>query len=303
MDPMRSHPGGGREPWREDSLSQVPKSDYLLYGIRDINSNQLKDLIDQEDSKFPLLIFDLRPHAEFLKSRIENSQGFPLDESHFPFEPLKLLDLLKDLDSAGDLEEAREEDPIQLFTSAKHIVLYNDMTTEEVDGENKRSRGLFFDVFVKEGWKGSAYFLADGFKAFADAYPECIDSKPTRSFRRMLSSIDTTSRRGSVGEEPLTPGSNSSMWGKTTAPSSVGPESEVRPRDQGSSSRHRPSFSVSSKHKKHISKSNSKDDWSEIIDAEERRRVQNRIAQRKFSERNYSSQPCILTNRLDHYRG
>lgn len=56
----------------------------------------------------------------------------------------------------------------------------------------------------------------------------------------------------------------------------------------GSSSKHHHSSSSSSK--KHHSSSSSKhstknDDWAEVTEPEERRRIQNRIAQRKFRER------------------
>lgn len=55
----------------------------------------------------------------------------------------------------------------------------------------------------------------------------------------------------------------------------------------GSSSKHHSSSSSSKKH--HSSSSSSKhhsksDDWSDVTEPEERRRIQNRIAQRKFRE-------------------
>lgn len=55
----------------------------------------------------------------------------------------------------------------------------------------------------------------------------------------------------------------------------------------GSSSKHHHHHHSSSSSKKHSSSSSSKhqskgDDWSEVTEPEERRRIQNRIAQRKF---------------------
>lgn len=55
----------------------------------------------------------------------------------------------------------------------------------------------------------------------------------------------------------------------------------------GSSSKHHHHHSSSSSSKRHGSSSSSKhhskgDDWSEVTEPEERRRIQNRIAQRKF---------------------
>lgn len=86
-----------------------------------------------------------------------------------------------------------------------------------------------------------------------------------------------------------TPEKRSSAKARKLSPQS-GSETETEDHTNmpsGSSSKHHHHHHSSSSSKKHSSSSSSKhqskgDDWSEVTEPEERRRIQNRIAQRKF---------------------
>ncbi|KAK3326311.1 hypothetical protein B0H66DRAFT_155477 [Apodospora peruviana] len=120
-------------------------------------------------------------------------------------------------------------------------------------------------------------FWADVGEAEVDYSAEALESHeapappPSTSSRSSKSSSHRHKRKGSKAPQS----------GSDT-------EKESRPKMPSRSSRHHHSSSSSSSSKKDKASKSSKtrtDDWSEVTDPEERRRIQNKIAQRKFREK------------------
>ncbi|CAK7269901.1 phosphotyrosine-specific ptp2-like protein [Sporothrix epigloea] len=160
--------GAGPTPLRAESLPESSKVEKDLIDVRHLK--EIMDL-DTASSSSPatkrLLLIDVRVATYYAASRIRGALNMCI--------PTTLLKRATFTLQKMQLTFAKDEDQASFsaWRDASYLVVYDNNSSEKRDAIAAMN---LLRKFTNDGFKGQAYVLRGGFKAFEEAYPSLVDS-------------------------------------------------------------------------------------------------------------------------------
>ncbi|CAK7269868.1 phosphotyrosine-specific ptp2-like protein [Sporothrix epigloea] len=159
--------GAGPTPLRSESLPESSKLEKDM-----IDARHLKEIMDL-DTTSPsspakrLLLLDVRVATYYAASRIRGALNMCI--------PTTLLKRATFTLQKMQLTFAKDEDQASFssWRDASYLVVYDNNSAEKRDAIAATN---LLRKFTNDGYKGQAFILRGGFKAFQEAYPDLIDS-------------------------------------------------------------------------------------------------------------------------------
>lgn len=125
----------------------------------------LKDLMDNS-SDGEILILDVRVSTHYASGRIRGALNLCIPTTLLKRATFNIQKLLQTLQSEADQEK------FQRWRTAKHLIVYDAMSTEQRDAAAAMN---MLKKFSNEGYEGTSHLLKGGFAAFSSAYPDLVD--------------------------------------------------------------------------------------------------------------------------------
>lgn len=130
-----------------------------------ISPTHLKDLL-QGDSKYDVLLLDLRVSPQFAQSRIRGSLNLCIPTTLLKRATFNLQKLQQTFQAPS------EQEAFARWKDTKNLVVYDAFSSEKRDAVSAMNT---IKKFTNEGYTGTCSILRGGFNAFLAAYPALID--------------------------------------------------------------------------------------------------------------------------------
>jgi len=113
-----------------------------------------------------ILILDVRVSTHYASGRIRGALNLCIPTTLLKRATFNIQKLLQTLQSEADQEK------FQRWRTAKHLIVYDAMSTEQRDAAAAMN---MLKKFSNEGYEGTSHLLKGGFAAFSSAYPDLVD--------------------------------------------------------------------------------------------------------------------------------